>query len=321
VFLEDGLSSPITREFTASVGHQIGSRGSAKLTYMHRNYYNFIEDFIDNPTDAGRTTVVFEGTNFGTFDNIVFRNSDVPRRKYDALLLQGQYRLYDKLQFEGHWTIQLRNEGNFEGEAANQPGISSSVGDYPEILTEDRNFPIGRLNDFQRSKVRVWAIYTQELGRFGALDIAPILRVDSGLSYSLFATDVPLSDIQLARNPGYARLPDGGTQTLFFGERGSESFDGFALLDLATTYRVPVFSTLSPWVKLEVLNLTNNQKVIQWNTTVTPDPNSPLDANGLPTGFIRGARFGEATANTNYPVWRPGFTGGRTFLMSAGMRF
>ena len=54
---------------------------------------------------------------------------------------------------------------------------------------------------------------------------------------------------------------------------------------------------------------------------MTPDPNSPLDANGLPTGFIRGARFGEATANTNYPVWRPGFTGGRTFLLSAGMRF
>jgi hypothetical protein len=91
--------------------------------------------------------VVFEGTNFGTFDNIVFRNSDAPQRKYDALLLQSQYRLYDRLQFEGHWTIQLRNEGNFEGEAANQPGISSSVGDYPEILTEARNFPVGRFRE------------------------------------------------------------------------------------------------------------------------------------------------------------------------------
>ena len=65
--------------------------------------------------------------------------------------------------------------------------------------------------------------------------------------------------------------------------------------DLATTYRVPVFRTLSPWVKLEVLNVTNNQKVIQWNTTVTPDRNSPLDQYGLPTGFIRGARFGQAS--------------------------
>jgi hypothetical protein len=162
VFMEDGMSAPITREFTASVGQQFANNaGFAKVSYIHRNYYNFIEDFIDNPTAAGRTDVVFEGTDFGTFDNVVLRNSDLPQRKYDALLLQSHYRLRDNLQVEGHWTIQLRNEGNFEGEAANQPGISSSVGDYPEILVEDRNFPVGRLNDFQRHKVRLWAIYTQ----------------------------------------------------------------------------------------------------------------------------------------------------------------
>ena len=53
-------------------------------------------------------------------------------------------------------TLQLRNEGNFEGEAANQPAIASLVGDYPEILVPERNFPTGRLNDFQRHKVRLW---------------------------------------------------------------------------------------------------------------------------------------------------------------------
>jgi hypothetical protein len=321
VFLEPGLSSPVTREFTASIGHDLGGRGLAKATYTYRHYYNFIEDFINDPSDAGKTTVIDNGTDFGTFDNIVFNNSNVPERNYQALLFQGNYRFRPNLQIEGHWTLQLKNEGNFEGEAANQPGISSDFGDYPELLVPARNFPVGRLNDFQRHKVRLWAIYSQGLGRFGYLDIAPIVRIDSGLSYSLFAAEVPLSDVQLARNPGYARLPNGGTQTLFFGERGSESFKGYALLDLATTYRIPVFRSLSPWVKLEVLNLTNNQKLISWNTTVTPDPNSPLDADGLPTGFIQGSNFGNATANTNYPVWRPGFTGGRTFLVSTGVRF
>lgn len=321
VFFEDGLSSPITREFSASVGHQLGGRGLAKLTYTYRNYYNFIEDFIDDPSDAGRTSVISDGINFGTFDNIVFRNSDAPERQYQALLLQSNYRLMDNLQVEGHWTIQLKNEGNFEGEAANQPGIGSELGDYPEILVPARNFPTGRLNDFQRHKVRLWAIYSQSLGRFGTVDLAPIVRIDSGRTYSLFAADVPLSEIQLARNPGYARLPGGGTQTLFFGERGSETFEGYALMDLAATYRIPVFRSVSPWVKIEVLNVTNNQKQIAWNTTVQPDPNSPLDANGLPTGFIRGPNFGRATSNTHYPVWRPGFTGGRTFLIATGVRF
>jgi hypothetical protein len=321
IFLASGLSSPITREFTASVGRQLGPRSFAKLTYTNRSYSNFIEDFIDNPTDAGRTDVVYQGTDFGTFDNIVYRNSDAPQRNYQALLLQANYRPWSRLTVEGHWTVQLKNEGNFEGEAENQPAISSPLGDYPEILVPSRNFPTGRLSDFQRNKVRLWAIYTQPLGRFGDVDLAPILRVDSGLAYSLAATNVDLSDVQLARNPGYARLPDGGTQTLYFGERGSQMFRGYGLLDLAATYRIPVFRTVSPYVKVEVLNVTNNQKLISWDTTVTPDPNSPLDENGLPTGYIKGPDFGTATANTDYPSWRPGFTGGRTYLFSGGVRF
>jgi Carboxypeptidase regulatory-like domain/TonB dependent receptor-like, beta-barrel len=321
IFLDSGLSSPITREFSASVGQQIGQRGMAKLTYTNRSYSNFIEDFIDNPTVSGRTDVVVNGTDFGTFDNIVYRNSDLPERKYQALLFQANYRPWSRLSVDGHWTVQLKNEGNFEGEAQNQPGISSSLGDYPEILVPSRNFPVGRLNGFQRNKVRLWAIYNQPVGRFGSVDVAPILRVDSGTAYSLFATDVDFSDVQLARDPGYAHLPDGGTQTLFFGERGAQTFPGFALLDLAATYQIPVFRTVRPWVKVEILNLTNNQKLISWDTTVTPDPNSQLDANGLPTGYIQGPRFGQATANTDYPAWRPGQTGGRTYLLSGGIRF
>ena len=271
IFLDSGLSSPITREFSASVGQQIGQRGMAKLTYTNRSYSQLHRGLHRRPDGAraGRTSSS-NGTDFGTFDNIVYRNSDLPERKYQALLLQANYRPRRACSVDGHWTVQLKNEGNFEGEAQNQPGISSALGDYPEILVPSRNFPIGRLNGFQRNKVRLWAIYNQPLGRFGSVDVAPILRVDSGTAYSLFATDVDFSDVQLARDPGYAHLPDGGTQTLFFGERGAQTFPGFALLDLAATYQIPVFRTASPWVKVEILNLTNNQKLISWDTTVTP---------------------------------------------------
>lgn len=34
-------------------------------------------------------------------------------------------RFTDKLFVEGHWTLQVRNHGNVEGEAANQPGNGS----------------------------------------------------------------------------------------------------------------------------------------------------------------------------------------------------
>jgi hypothetical protein len=58
---------------------------------------------------------------------------------------------------------------------------------------------------------------------------------------------------------------------------------------------------------------------------VSVDPNSPLDADGLRTGFIRNAAFGTATSNASYPraTNTPGGTAlyARTFLMSFGLRF
>ena len=51
------------------------------------------------------------------------------------------------------------------------------------------------------------------------------------------------------------------------------------------------------------------------------DAASPRDEFGLPTGYIEGPRFGQGTANTDYPRPRPGQTGGRMFLMAAGFRF
>lgn len=79
--------------------------------------------------------------------------------------------------------------------------------------------------------------------------------------------------------------------------------------------------TLSLYVLFQVYNLFNNQKLILWNTTVTPDPNSPVDELGLRTGFLRSAQFGKGTANTHYPRWSTGENGGRTFRMALGIRF
>ena len=131
-----------------------------------------------------------------------------------------------------------------------------------------------------------------------------------------------LSAAQIARNPGYARTAGTGTAaTLFYGERGSENFEGYAVVDLAIRYGIPVWKTLRPWVQLQTYNVFNNQKLIQWDTTVTPDPNSPLDELGQRTGYIRGANFGTGTAAAHYPRWSSGETGGRTFRFAFGVRF
>jgi hypothetical protein len=320
VFFDDGLRSPLTREFTVSAGREIG-KGWVKTIYTWRKTTGFIEDFINDPTSAGKVTVVRDGVSFGTFDKVLYKNSDDPIRRYQGLQFLGRYSAASSLSLNGHWTVQLTNEGNFEGEATNQPGNPSDLGDYPEILVPERNFPSGRINDFQRHKVRMWATYNQRLGRAGSIDVAPVWKYNSAQTYSLVASGVPLSSIQLARNPGYARLPGGGAQTLYFDERGSEDFEGYGVVDFAATYQIPIWRTVRPWLKVEFFNVLNNQKLIAWNTTVTPDPASPLDANGLRTGYIQANNFGTARTNADYPRPLPGIDGGRTFQMSFGLRF
>jgi len=324
IFLDEDLRSPLTRELTLSAAQEIGSSGAVRAMYVWRRATDLVESFVDNASAAGKTVVSQNGRVFGTFDNVYYRNSDVARRNYQAIELLANQRLRSNWTMAGHWTVQLKNEGNYEGEAANQPGIGTAVGDYPELLVEGRNFPSGRLDDYQQHKLRVWSTYQVNLGRFGAFDVTPMWRYNSALTYSLVANSVPLSAVQRARNPGYARLPGSGTngsQALFFGERGSQEFAGYGLVDLGVTYQVPVWKSLRPWIKLEVLNALNNDKLIAWDTTITVDPASALDADGLPTGFIRGARFGQGTSTAAYPRPRPGLTGGRTFLGAFGLRF
>jgi hypothetical protein len=216
----------------------------------------------------------------------------------------------------GHYTVQIRNHGNYEGENTNQPGIPSSFGDYPEILVPERNFPEGRLNDFQRHKARVWSSYDQPLGKFGRLNAGLLWRYDSALTYSLAAANQSPSDIQLSRDPGYATPPN--LVNVFFGERGSQDFTGAHLFDVALTYDIPVYKSVKPYVKLDVRNVLNDKTlgagVSGFNTTIQPDEDGPVDADGIPTSFIRGTNFGEATSNNSYPF-------PREYRIALGFRF
>ena len=312
----------MTKEFTVSAGTRLGKKGSTEVSYVMRHMDNFIEDFIDIAN--GTTNVVQNGLDFGTFTNIQFRNSSAPKRDYQGMVFQADYRLMPTWQVAGNYTLQIKNDGTFAGEAQNQPGISSAYGDFPvaglpTIYT--RGVPDGHLYDFQRSKLRAWTIYTMDMRRAGRVSLSGLLRADSGLTYSLAASSVPLSRIQtnLLDTAGYPDAPS--SQNVYFGNRGSQFFPGVALFDSSINYELPVYKTARPWLKFDVYNLFNDLKVIRFNTTVNPDPNSPKDAMGLPTGYIKGSLFGQATSTAAYPVPFQGQRGGRTFRVAFGLRF
>ena len=121
----------------------LGRRGHAKATYARRHATNFVEDFVS--LQNGVTTIPL----VGTVTNRVYDNTDDLYRDYQAAIFESNYRFGSALRVDGHYTLQLRNHGNFAGEAANQPGNAESFHDYPEMIhmALDRYQPYGRLNE------------------------------------------------------------------------------------------------------------------------------------------------------------------------------
>jgi outer membrane receptor protein involved in Fe transport len=304
------LQSPTAREFTAAVGTSFRRGGHAKLTYVQRDFRNFIESF--QTMDIGQVNVTHQGTNFGRFDITEWRNTNEPIREYRAVQLQTRFDPLAWLPMHASWTMQFRNHGTFEGEGTNTPGIGSVFGLQPEMRVFDRNEPYGRLDDFQRHKVRMWTVLPANLWRLGRADVGLMYRYDSPLTYSIAAAGVPMTAQQRALDPGYAR--PFASQTVFFGERGRGEFEARHLFDTSVSYQIPIWRTLGPWFKFEVFNVFNHQPLMRHNTTVTADFNGPVDGFGLPLNYIQGATFGQATTAAHYP--RP-----RTFQMALGFRF
>ena len=320
VFNDANLKSPLTKEFTVSVGSTVGTGGHIKATYVKRKTSGLVEDFFT--LADGSTTIIQDGQNFGTFTNQVLRNTDDLERRYDAIQFDGRYQVTGNFLIDGSYTGQINNEGNFEGEGTNTPGSPSAAFDYPEITPANRYFPFGRLDDFQRHKARVWGIYNLGLGGAGSVDIGGLWRYNSGLTYSLRSTGVRTNATQgqILNDLGYASGPS--SRTIYYDQgRGSENFEGYGLFDISIQYQIPVWQSLRPWFKAEVYNVFNNDKLIFWNTSVRPDTTGPTDALGIPTTFAEGSRFGEGDSVGHYPGYLPGLDGGRTFRMALGFRF
>lgn len=161
-----------------------------------------------------------------------------------------------------------------------------------------------------------------DLGRFGNVDVGGILRANSRLAYSLRSSGVSANATQraLLTRLGYPDRPS--SWTIYYSQgRGSETFDGYGVFDLSVNYDIPVWESLSPWIKAEVFNLLNNDKLTSTNVTVRPDTSGTVDALGIPTTVTEGSRFGEATSPDNYPQYIPGLDGLRAFQLAFGLRW
>jgi hypothetical protein len=327
----DKLKSPLTNEFTASYGLNIKSgRGYAEAAYVYRSMSNIIEDFITRQT--GVANVTLQGVNAGQATNINYDNSDIPWRRYQGMVFSGRYRIISHWSGNANYTLQLENDGNFEGEGTNTPASRSAADDFPEAIPANRYYPDGHLANFQRHRLRAWTVYDLDMHRAGSVSLSGLWRVDSARTYSLIVRNVTANATQrgIISAAGYPEQSF-GPYNVYYSDRGSEQFKGYGLFDTSMQYNVPVFKSARPWIRFDVYNLFNNQKLIAWSTAITANNSGPKDQYGIPTTYNKSSTFGTATGNTitngsltnipAYPQWVGGTNGGRTFRAALGIRF
>ena len=238
------------------------------------------------------------------------------------MLFQGRYNITNRWTLNGHYTLQLKNDGNYEGEGANTPGATGRIGDYPEIFNAGAHFPEGRLDDFQRHKTRLWTIYNMGMGGFGDAALSALWRIDSGTTYSYASLNQPhhgdpARKADRRRVSGRAGEPDGvlrgarhrPVQGLPGGRPGGD-------------LQHPGVPNLRPYFNVTIFNAFNNQTLIRWNTTVSQDrEHAGRRSRPSRPGSRKGAIHGLANNNNQFPVPSIGGTGGRTWRFAAGFRF
>ncbi len=300
VKMDPNLKSPLVHEFTVSYGTKLSSRGYGEVSYIARNHARPHRGLPD-PADRHDQR---------------HRQRDQRRHLYQQALHERAERsgepqipgtglpvaVPDQQQLERERVrtpFSSRTPATTKEKRRTSPGTPRPIGNFPEAFNAARTFPFGDLQNFERNRLRLWSIYNWQMGSKGALSLSGLWRLDSGLAYSLAAKSVALTSTQIGilSAAGYPDQP--GPQTVFFtGARGDQNFAGYGVFDMSVNYDVPVLRNLRPWVKFDVYNLLNNDKLIAWSTTVTPNKATPLDSLGLPTGYTPSATFGTATGNT-----------------------
>lgn len=347
VIFRESLKSPSTTEYTLGLSKKIGSRGLVRADYVHRDAADFYVDRRDLTTGA---VTLPNGSRADL--SVVENNDSLLERTYDGVHLSARYRVTDRLDLGGNWTVS-KTEGNVEGETRASGPVRSAILNYPEYFDNAWSNPKGYLQTDQRHRARLFANYRVFDTEHHRLNVSLLQAYLSGQAYSaagavdtrLNATTNPTGVV----NPGYVRPPT--SVTYFFSDRGAFRTPDIFQTDLAFNYSFvwgAFGRDLEVFVQPEILNVFNSQRVATTdsnffdttiidatNTTRTsaakPNPDCPLNTDPLAGGvcqrfnpftttpveglhWAKGPRFGQATNPNAYQT-------PRTFRVSLGFRF
>jgi outer membrane receptor protein involved in Fe transport len=334
------LQSPGVDEITLGAAFAIGQRGHFRVDVQDREWNDFYTTRVDQST--GRVEDPLVG---GEIDLAHLENSDNFERTYRALLLQGGYRLTQRLNIGANYTLS-ELKGNLRGETTGSGPISGAAGPtyYPEFLNFEQNNPVGYMPEDQRHKARLWVSYDQPTP-IGNFNFSLLQRFDSGTPYSVTgAIDVTQEDgcdVCRANNGMYVTVPT--AVTYYFSKRGEFRWDDVTSTDLAVNYSLPI-GPVQLFVQGEMLNVFNESAQVGGNLSVFTarnrgdlqyfDPfSTPVQSliecpqgaqasqcEAMGAHWQKGLRFGDATTSTTQAA-QGHYQLPRIYRFSVGLRF
>jgi hypothetical protein len=329
--LEGQLVSPSVDEYTLGAGTQIG-KGFIRADYIHRDWQDFYTQ------SANRTIGTVTSSTGARADLLLTLNSDDFERTYDAVEVQGQYRLFDRVTIGANYTWS-ELVGDVVGETTGNGPVTTGGNDfYPEYLDFAQNRPSGPLPQDQTHKARIWAgvDFPTIVGDF---NVSVLERFDSGQPYSysglinptfnanFYGTGLPGGIV----NPGYVSAQT--SVTYFFSDRGEFRFDSQTATDLALNYNTKPNWMFGAQLFLqgEVINLFDEDAQIGFDTSILTAANdatlkrfNPMNGDVPVEGvhWKKGPNFGKPTQDyTVIPPTPAHVQTPRTYRFSAGIRF
>jgi Carboxypeptidase regulatory-like domain/TonB-dependent Receptor Plug Domain/TonB dependent receptor len=319
--INGSLDSPHANEFSTGVAFQLGTRGSARVDYIHRQYADFYIQHADSTTGS----VVDE---FGQeFDLKLIENGNGDfSRKYDALQTSVNYRLYDWISLGGNYTLShLR--GTVDGENVASGPLTSDIS-YPEFFQFNWTFPEGDLSADQRHRLRLWQTVTVPMREsWGHLSVGLLEQFESGTPYGALGV---IDTSPYSTDPGYSTPPT--AINYYFTPRDAFHTEALYRTDLATNYSHRIVGHSEVFVVAHVLNLFNQFSLYNINsidqsvltasnsaglTSFNPFASQPVQG----TNWNLGPNFGKAATKNAYgPAGEPSVRG-RTFRFAVGFRF
>jgi hypothetical protein len=313
--IKSSLDSPSVVEYTGGLSRRLGARGVLRADGIYRNHRDFYSMVTNQRT--GKVT-----DSLGqTFDLSLIENANAEKRRYAGLTVQSNYRLGDRLDVGGNYTL-----SRFWGNPALDGAVASSILSFPEYFDVRWAAPeLDQLGD-QRHRLRVWSTYRLlNSERMGSFSVSGIERIESGTPYYVVG---PIDSRPFVANPGYVNPPF--PVPYYFTSSDGFRTDPMVRTDLALNYnyRPAGRSRAELFSQIQLLNVFNQFAIVSpLSGFVDVDVRTPVTTparyqafNPFTTTPVRGVNwdyspgFGTALGAGAYNV-------PRTFLVTFGIRY